>query len=107
MSINTFSPITKADSTKMNANFTKVLGALVTGEDKTGGTSATISLAYKFKPLSLRVFVSGVRLRKAAGATGYTETYDGSGDGISLTLGTAPIITTPVVVDYQKANIDL
>jgi hypothetical protein len=109
MSLNVFSSLTKAQATQVNDNFTKVLGAMVVGEDYTAltnGIKITFDTSHRFKPNSIAIFKAGVRLRKGALAD-YVEVYDTDGYGIQFTLVAAPLTGTALLSDYQKADADL
>lgn len=109
MSLETFTAKTKAESAKVSSNFSKVLAMAMAGEDftaLTGGGAVTFTTAYKFRPNSIKIFKNGLRLRKGVAAD-YIEVYDVDGNGISFTLAVAPPSSTPLLADYQKANVDL
>ncbi len=98
---------TTAKSAEVNENFTDLLVLNVYNEDftaLTNGSTVTFTTAAKFVLGSIRVYVSGSRQREG-GAADYIENNDGSGNGISYTLASAPATSTPLLADYQRANV--
>jgi hypothetical protein len=106
-----FANKTKADADEINANFVALLAINSYGEDLTALTDGIkvtfvggVDFAALFKPGTIRIYKNGLRLRKGPTAD-YIETLDGNGDGLSFTLAVAPPTSTPLLIDYQKANV--
>ena len=97
---------TKALAAEVNANFAALLAINVYNEDftpLTDGIAVTFSTAAIFKAGTLRLFKSGLRLRKGV-TEDYVEVLDINGDGTGFTLALAPPLNTPLLGDYQRSN---
>lgn len=108
--IQTFISKAKALASEVNTNFANLLIIHVRNEDYTAltnGIKLTFTTAFPFKPGTLQVSRNGLRMRPAASGTGtFTENLDLNGNGISFTINDgAPIANTPLVGDYQRANV--
>lgn len=102
-----FTAKTKAEAAEINQNFIELLALNVYSEDftvLTDGSTVTFVTASLFKLTTLRIYQAGARLRPGVSAD-YLENDDGSGNGDSFTLAVAPAGSTPLIVDYQKANV--
>ena len=100
-----FTAKTLAQSAEVNTNFINLLALNVYGEDYTAltnGIKITFAVAALFKSNTLRLYKNGLRLRKGVD---YTEVLDLNGNGTDFTLAIAPPTSTPLLGDYEKANV--
>lgn len=92
----------------LNTNFGNVLAINIYNEDLTpltNGTDVTFLTALAFKPGTLRVYLSGSRIRPITGTTNFVEDTDINGNGKGFTMSTAPTSGAELIVDYQRANV--
>ncbi len=102
-----FAGSTRALSAEVNENFVDLLDLNVYNEDFTAltdGSKVTFTTAALFKATTLRIYQSGSRLRPGV-SLDFIENLDGNNNGISFTLAIAPATSTPLIIDYQKANV--
>lgn len=105
--VTTFTAKTKALAAQVNANFAALLAIHVFNEDftpLTNGIMVTFSTSFPFVPGTLRLYKSGLRLRRGVTAD-YVETLDVNSNGNGFTLTIAPPLSTPLLADYEKANV--
>ena len=118
MSLKIWTSKEQVASADLNASFASVLAQSIYNEDLTAFTGAnppTFTPANRYKPGTLRVYVSngpsGSLIRqKVRTGTGpadgdYDEVLDGNGQGWKFSfISLVPPTLSKLVVDYEKAN---